>query len=291
MTIAARPQGLSDVAAGRLDREDHRRQFRRPASAAEPARGQSRGGALLLLLRRALPAGLPDLDRHSLVHPPDRRRQPHGRGEDDLRRQHPGRHVRPRLPDRDAVRGGLRARGRRRQAGADRAPAALRHRRADRDRAVALPARRADRKARGDRRRGPGGPRLRACARGRGRRSHDLRGAREARRPQRIRHRRLQDGRRLRRQRRPPSSCRSAASRCSTASRSASTSSSTSSKRDYDAVFLGHGTRRRPTSSACPARPSSRTSSTRSTTSRSCVRRRTRPRCRSGGGSSSSAAA
>ena len=41
----------------------------------------------------------------------------------------------------------------------------------------------------------------------------DFRAAREVRRPQRIWHRRLQDARRLRRTRRPSSSCRSAASR------------------------------------------------------------------------------
>ena len=52
-------------------------------------------------------------------------------GQDHLRPEHPGRHVRPRLPDRDAVRGGLRARGGRRQAGADRPAAALRHRHRD----------------------------------------------------------------------------------------------------------------------------------------------------------------
>ena len=39
MTIAARPQGLSDVAAGRLDRTDPRRQLRRPPSAADRPRG------------------------------------------------------------------------------------------------------------------------------------------------------------------------------------------------------------------------------------------------------------
>ena len=55
----------------------------------------------------------------------DRRRQDH------LRPEHPGRHVRPRLPDRDAVRGSLRARSGGRQAGQDRPAAALRHRHRD----------------------------------------------------------------------------------------------------------------------------------------------------------------
>ena len=62
--------------------------------------------------------GLPDLDRHSAVHPPDLDRQSARRGQDNLRPEHPGRHVRPRLPDRDAVRRSLRARDRRGQAGA-----------------------------------------------------------------------------------------------------------------------------------------------------------------------------
>ena len=56
--------------------------------------------------------------------------QPARRGEDDPRLQHHGRHVRARLPDRDAVRGSLRARGGRGQAGPDRPVAALRRRRA-----------------------------------------------------------------------------------------------------------------------------------------------------------------
>ena len=68
--------------------------------------------------------GLSHRHRHPDVHPPDRDRQCAGRGRDDPRRQYPRRHVRPRLPDRDALRGGLRARGGRRQAGQDRRAAA-----------------------------------------------------------------------------------------------------------------------------------------------------------------------
>ena len=59
----------------------------------------------------------PTDDRHPAVHPADRRRQRPRRRRDDLLGQHPRRHVRPRLPDRDAVRGGLRARACRGQAG------------------------------------------------------------------------------------------------------------------------------------------------------------------------------
>ncbi len=229
MTIAARPQGLSDVAAGRLDRDDPR-QRTSPTSIrrSRVSRGQGRGGALLFLLRRALPAGLPDLDRHSAVHPPDRRRQPRRRGEDDLRLQHPGRHVRPRLPDRDAVRGGLRARGGRGQAGADRAPAALRDRRADRDGQVALharPRRRASawRSSARGRRASPAPMRSRSPA-------STSRSSRRAASPAASTNTASPPTRpsTTSRRRKPPSSCRSAGSRCSTASRSASTSRSTS---------------------------------------------------------------
>ena len=134
MTIAANPPGASDIRPGRLDSADSQRQFRRPASPADLPRGEGRGRALLFLLRRPLPAGLPDRDRHSPVHPPDRRGQPRRCGDDHSRRQHHGRHLRPGLPDRDAVRGGVRAGGGRRQAGRHRPIAALCDRSADRDR-------------------------------------------------------------------------------------------------------------------------------------------------------------
>ena len=165
MGIVSEPRGIADVQAGPPRPRHAQRQFHRPAPAARRPRGEGRGRPLLFLLRRALSARLPDLDRHSPVHPPDRRRQPARRRRDDLRRQHHGRHVRARLPDRDVVRGGLRARGGRGQAGADRPAAALRRRRADGDRQDALQPRRADRQARRDRRRRPGGPGLRPRAR------------------------------------------------------------------------------------------------------------------------------
>ena len=169
-------------------------------TAADLPRGEGRSGALLFLLRRALPAGLPDRDRHSAVHPPDRRRQPHRGGEDHFRLQHHGRHVRPRLPDRNAVRGSVRARGGGGEAGRDRPIAALRDR-SRRSRPGNRPMRAGRRPASG----------WRSSARGlrawlarmslaiAGVDSDDLRTAREGGRPQRIRHRRLQDGRRFRR--------------------------------------------------------------------------------------------
>ncbi len=106
-------------------------QFRGHRTALHPARGAGGGGPLLLLLRRALHHGLPDLDRHSALHPRDPGRQAGCGGADHPRAEHPRRHVRAGLPDRDALRGGLRARGGGRQAGGDRPAAALRHRHAD----------------------------------------------------------------------------------------------------------------------------------------------------------------
>ena len=154
---------------------------------------------MLFLLRRAVPAGLPDLDRHSFVHPGDRRREPARRRAHHLRREHHGRHVRARLPDRDFVPGGLRARGGRRQAGAHRAVAALRDRRDDGDgQESCTPARR----RRAERVAIVGaGPAGLSCAHAlavAGHQVDDFRTAREAGRPQRIRHRRLQDPGRLR---------------------------------------------------------------------------------------------
>ena len=59
---------------------------------------------MLFLLRCALHDSLSDIDRHPDVHPQDPGRQPGRIGQDDLRTEHHGRHVRPRLPDRTAVR-------------------------------------------------------------------------------------------------------------------------------------------------------------------------------------------
>ena len=149
--------------------QNPRRQFRRPPSAADRPRGERRGRSLLFLLRRALPAGLSDLDRHSAVHPPDRRRAIRsGAGKDHLRRQHHGRHVRARLPDRDACARkpacARRAEGKPVQIGLLQRYATDAR---DGDRHASLYARRADRQARRDRRRGAGRPRLRPRAGGR----------------------------------------------------------------------------------------------------------------------------
>jgi hypothetical protein len=91
-------------------------------------RGGGRGGPLLLLLRRALHHGL---SRRRSTSRSSSARSQAGTPEAAARTifpEHPRRHVRPRLPDRDALRGGLRARGGRGQAGRDRAAPALRDR-------------------------------------------------------------------------------------------------------------------------------------------------------------------
>ena len=83
-------------------------------------------------------------------------RQPDRRGEDDLRPEHSGRHVRPRLSDRDAVRGSLRARtpkaSRCRSAACSATPPTPRWREDG-----SSTARRADRQEDGRRRSGPAG--------------------------------------------------------------------------------------------------------------------------------------
>ena len=203
-----------DIAAGRLPAERYAAELRRPAPAAQPARGPRRRRALPVLLRRALRPGLPDLDRHPAVHPPDRHRQPAGLGQDHPRFEHHGRHVRPGLPDRDPVRGGLRPRDRRGQAGRDRPPAALRHRCAVRHRPPALPPGRRHRAQGGRGRRRPRRPRLRPQARHARPRGDPVRGPGQARRPQRVRHRRLQDRGRLRASARSTGSWASAGSSC-----------------------------------------------------------------------------
>ena len=203
MTIAARPQGLSDVAAGRLDRKTIDANFSRPAPAAQPARGEGRGRPLLFLLRRAR-ASRP-------ARPRSTSRCSSARSPPAIRSARPRRFS---TPTSWAACARASARPRRlceeacvREA-AEGKPVRIgllqRHadRRADGDR-QARPSRRAapTGKRVADRRRGPGGPRLRPRARASPAiEVDDLRGAREARRAQRIRHRRLQDARRFRRQ-------------------------------------------------------------------------------------------
>ena len=133
---------------------------------------------------------------------------------DDPRRQHHGRRLRPGLPDRDPLRGCLRAHRAGGQAGQDRPAAALRHRLAVRPRHPAVHPGARHRQAGRRRRRRAGRPVLRpwaGAARPRGRRA---RAARQGRRPQRVRHRRLQGDRTTSRSARSTSSSASAASSC-----------------------------------------------------------------------------
>ena len=80
-----------------------------PAAAADRGRRPHRGGALPLLRRRGLHAGLPHGHRRRLVHPQDRDGQPRGERPHDPRREPARGHVRRRVPGRAPVRGRLRA--------------------------------------------------------------------------------------------------------------------------------------------------------------------------------------
>ena len=62
-----------DIASGRLTSDADKDNFADLHPPLDRARGAGRGRPLLFLLRRAVPEGLPDLDRHPAVHPPDRR--------------------------------------------------------------------------------------------------------------------------------------------------------------------------------------------------------------------------
>ena len=188
-----------DIAPGRLPAEALRAQLRRPAPAAEPARGARRRRALPVLLRRALRPGLPDLDRHPAVHPPDRHRQ--------SARAPPRRSSMPTSWAACAP-GSARPRPCARRSASARSPRASRSRSAA---CSATPPTRCSRRGRQLYRQGAAtgrkvavvgaGPAGLACAHKLatpGPRRHPVRGARQAGRPQRIRHRRLQDGGRLR---------------------------------------------------------------------------------------------
>ena len=126
---------------GTPHRRADRGQLRGHASAADAVGGHHRRRPLLLLLRRALHHRLPHRHRHPGIHPEDPQRQSQGLGAHHPQRKHHGRHVRARVSDRGAVRGGLRAQHARRPAGAHRPAAALRHGRRLRKRHSAVRAR------------------------------------------------------------------------------------------------------------------------------------------------------
>ena len=153
------------IASARLDPEALDQNFRGPAPAPRRPRGACGGGPVLFLPRRTLHHGMSHIDRHPAFHPPDRDRHARGGGEDHLRPEHPRRHVRARLPHRNALRRGLRARDGGGQAGGDRPAAALRHRHRDGSGRSPLPARRAHGQDRRRDRRGARGACLRAPAR------------------------------------------------------------------------------------------------------------------------------
>ena len=153
------------IAAGRLSPAQYADNFADLHPPLDRHEALRRGRPLLFLLRRALHERLPDLDRYPAVHPRDLDRQSARRRRNHLRAEHPRRHVRPRLPDRDSC---------------AKKPACARRPRASRSRSACCSATpptsrwqqdaqffkrgAADRQARRRRRRRPGRPRLRAPA-------------------------------------------------------------------------------------------------------------------------------
>ena len=198
MTIAANPPGASDVRPGRLDEATLKGNFADLHPLLTPTRRGSRPSAAISASTR--PASRPARPRSTF-------RCSFARSPPATAR---ARRRRFSMPTSWAACARASARPRR----SARKPACARRRRAKpvvigliaalRDRCARsrtgnrLTPRRADRQAGRDRRRGAGGVGLRARARRRRRREHDLRAAREGGRPQRIRHRRLQDRRRFR---------------------------------------------------------------------------------------------
>ena len=117
-------------------------------------------------------------------------------------------------------------------------------------------------------------------------RRHGVRREAEARRPQRIRPRDLQDGRRLRAEGDRLAARRSAASSCAAARRSASRLAARRPARaDFDAVFLGFGLAGVNALGLADERRDRR-ARTRSTSSPRCARPTTTARCRSAAASS-----
>ena len=274
------------IAAGRSERRGVRRQFQRRASAARPARGAGRGRPLLLLLRRALP---------------DRPARPPSTSRSSSARSRPATtSARPRpssTPTSSAACAPASARPRR----CARKPACARHAEGKPVKIGLLQRHATDTLLAAGKQpfeRGPatgkrvavvgGGPAGLSCAHKLAELGHDvtrLRGPRQARRPQRVRHRRLQDDGRLRPARGRTSSSASAASRSRPAARSATASTSPPCGRTStrcSSAWVSPAS----TSSASPARARSAASSTRSTTSPGCARRPTSPPCRSAAASS-----
>ena len=208
-----------DVRAGRLRPEEYAAQLRRPAPAARPQAGAGRRRSLLLLLRRALHRGLPDRHRHPALHPrASRPTTSEGAALDHPRGRTSWAACCARVCPTEVLCEGACVRKAQegkpvRSACCSATPptALLRARRA------ALRARRPDRQARRRRRRRARGPRLRPRPRHARPRRRRVRGAGQVRRPQRVRHRRLQGARRFRPGARSTSSCPSAASRSATA--------------------------------------------------------------------------
>ena len=129
MTSAAPPPASSDVRPGRLDEEALKANFADLHPPLTPHEARVEADRCYFCYDAPCQNACPTSIDIPLFIREIAAGNPLGRGEDDPRLQHHGRHVRARLPDRDALRGSLRARGGRGQAGEDRPVAALRDRR------------------------------------------------------------------------------------------------------------------------------------------------------------------
>jgi hypothetical protein len=152
------------IAPGRLQPEDYARNFGDLYPPYDATRRRWRRTAAISATTRPASRPAPRRSTSRCSSARSRRATPRA-AKTILRPEHPRRHVRPRLPDRDAVRGGLRARGGRGQAGRDRAAPALCDRQPDGEGHPSVRARRAHGQARGGGRGGARGARLRAPAR------------------------------------------------------------------------------------------------------------------------------
>ncbi len=151
------------------------RTFRTCRRRSTGTRRRSRPTAATSATTRPCVTACPTADRHPALHSPDPGGPSGQRGAHDLRRQHLRRHVRARLPHRHSLRGRLRARDGRGQAGRDRPPPASRDRHADGRQRPSVRARGAHRPADRRRRSGPRGTFLRARPRAARPRRHRLR--------------------------------------------------------------------------------------------------------------------
>ena len=179
--------------APKLSPEQYEKNFAEIAPRYDLQPGRHRIGALSLLFRRALHCRLPHAHRRSRLHQENLYRQFARLRARDSFRQYSRSQLRPRVPHRSALRRRLRdARKGRSRPSRSAACSATPWTTLSTQQSPLLSPWRAERQARRLHRRRPGFARLRRRTREVGLRRHDLRSQRESRRPEHLRHRRLQ---------------------------------------------------------------------------------------------------